>query len=69
MATPEAKNETWSDYALSQRAGVTGFPTLVAGPNADGVYGAVTRGYAPPDQVLEILDSWLYGAADARAAN
>ena len=48
----EAKQETWRDYAISQRAGVTGFPTLVAGPNAEGVYGAVTRGYSPPEQVL-----------------
>ena len=28
----DARQETWRDYAISQRAGVTGFPTLVAGP-------------------------------------
>ena len=55
----EAKAETWRDYAISQRAGVTGFPTLVAGPNAEGVYGVVTRGYAPPAQVVEVLKDWL----------
>jgi putative protein-disulfide isomerase len=69
MASPEAKTETWTDYAISQRAGVTGFPTLVAGPNADGVYGAVTRGYSPPEQVLGVLENWLAGPADARQAN
>ena len=55
----EAKNATWTDYATSQRAGVTGFPTLVGGPNDQGVYGAVTRGYSAPEQVLAILDGWL----------
>jgi putative protein-disulfide isomerase len=59
LAGEEAKAETWRDYAISQRAGVTGFPTLVAGPNAEGVYGVVTRGYAPGEQVMEILTEWL----------
>jgi hypothetical protein len=30
MASEEARRKT--DYAISQRAGVRGFPTLVAGP-------------------------------------
>jgi putative protein-disulfide isomerase len=55
----EAKQETWRDYAISQRAGVTGFPTLVAGPNEEGVYGVVTRGFAPGDQVIAVLKEWL----------
>jgi putative protein-disulfide isomerase len=55
----DAKQETWRDYAISQRAGVTGFPTLVAGPNEQGVYGVVTRGYAPGEQVLGVLKEWL----------
>ena len=58
-ASDEAKEETWRDYAISQRAGVTGFPTLVAGPNEEGVYGVVTRGYAPGEQVLTVLKEWL----------
>ena len=57
--TEEAKQETWRDYAISQRAGVTGFPTLVAGPNEAGVYGVVTRGFAPGDQVLGALKEWI----------
>ena len=55
----EAKQETWRDYALSQRAGVTAFPTLVGGPNEEGVYGVVTRGYAPPEQVVAVLNDWI----------
>jgi len=54
-----AKAETWRDYAMSQRAGVTGFPTLVGGPNEQGVYGVITRGYAPGAQVLAILKDWI----------
>jgi putative protein-disulfide isomerase len=38
---------------------VTGFPTLVAGPNDEGVYGVVTRGYAPGEQVLAVLKDWM----------
>ena len=58
-ASEDAKAETWRDYAISQRAGVTGFPTLVAGPNAEGVYGVVTRGFASGEQVVPILKEWL----------
>jgi len=59
----EAKAETWRDYALSQRAGVTGFPTLVGGPNDQGVFGVVTRGYAPSEQVLGVLRDWISSIA------
>lgn len=58
-ASEEAKQETWRDYAISQRAGVTGFPTLVAGPNEQDVYGVVTRGFAPGDQVIGVLREWM----------
>jgi putative protein-disulfide isomerase len=57
-SSEEAKQETWRDYAISQRAGVTAFPTLVGGPN-EGVYGVVTRGYAPAEQVVGVLQDWI----------
>ncbi|MFN3515107.1 MAG: DsbA family protein [Phenylobacterium sp.] len=60
------KHETWGDYGVSQRAGVTGFPTLVGGPGPDGTYGVVTRGYQPAEVVLPTLRAWL-GAAPAEA--
>jgi putative protein-disulfide isomerase len=63
-----AKQETWADYGVAQRAGVTGFPTLVAGPSDDGTFGVVTRGYAPADQVLTILRTWV-AEAGAHALN
>ena len=62
-ASEETKAETWRDYATSQRAGVTGFPTLVGGPNDQGVYGVVTRGFAPGEQVLAVLRDWISGIA------
>jgi putative protein-disulfide isomerase len=61
--TEEAKQETWRDYAISQGAGVSGFPTLVGGPNDQGVFGVVTRGYAPGEQVLAVLRAWISGIA------
>ena len=57
--TDDLKHETWNDYAVAQRAGVTGFPTLVAGPNAEGAYGVVTRGFAPGEQILPLLHDWM----------
>ena len=54
-----AKQETWRDYAISQRAGVTAFPTLVGGPNEAGAFGVVTRGYAPAEQVVGVLKDWI----------
>lgn len=57
------RQETWRDYAISQRAGVKGFPTLVGGPNDQGVFGVVTRGYSPPEQVLAVLRDWIAGMA------
>jgi putative protein-disulfide isomerase len=53
------KQETWRDYAISQRAGATGFPTLIVGPNADGTYALVTRGYQDGETVLAGVDGWL----------
>jgi putative protein-disulfide isomerase len=53
------KGETWRDYAISQRAGATGFPTLIVGPNADGSYALVTRGYQGAETVLAGVDGWL----------
>jgi len=65
LASEQIKQETWSDYAISQRAGVTGFPTLVAGPGEDGTYGAVTRGFQAAEVILPMINRWL---ASVRAA-
>lgn len=63
LGSEAAKQETWADYGLSQRAGVTGFPTLVLGPAADGTYLPVTRGYAPVGEVMETVRRYFEAAA------
>jgi putative protein-disulfide isomerase len=62
-ASEAAKTETWSDYAISQRAGVRGFPTLIGGPDQTGAFGVVTRGFQPTPAVVDIIDRWLAMAA------
>ena len=59
------KAETWRDYALSQRAGVTGFPTLIVGPNADGTFAPISRGYQDPQSVLAAVGAWLTAVRSA----
>jgi putative protein-disulfide isomerase len=61
LADEGLKQETWRDYAISQRAGATGFPTLILGPNADGSYALVTRGYQAAEPVMRGVDAWLAG--------
>ena len=55
------KQETWRDYGTSQRAGVAGFPTLIAGPNADGTFGLVTSGFQPAEAILPAIGQWVAG--------
>jgi putative protein-disulfide isomerase len=57
--------ETWRDYAVSQRAGATGFPTVILGPNADGTYALVTRGYNNAEAIFPGVDHWLAGVRPA----
>lgn len=59
FAWEETRQETLGDFALSQRAGVTGFPTLIAGPQADGNYALVTAGFQPPEPILARIGLWL----------
>jgi putative protein-disulfide isomerase len=59
----DAKQETWRDYGISQQAGITGFPTLIAGEGGSSPYTEITRGYQPADRVLAIVDQWLAGRA------
>jgi putative protein-disulfide isomerase len=65
LADEPLKQETWRDYAISQRAGVKGFPTLVVGPNDDGTFALVTSGFQPADVILAMIEQWV---ATLRAA-
>jgi putative protein-disulfide isomerase len=67
LADDGLRNETWRDYAISQRAGATGFPTLIVGPNVDGTFALVAKGYRSPDEVLGAVDGWLGGVRPSAA--
>jgi len=58
LAAPETKNETFRDFLTAQELGIRGFPTLIAGCEADG-YGLVSSGYRPLDGLIEDLEKWL----------
>ena len=61
LRSEEAKQETWADFGIAQRAGVTGFPTLLAELGDRAEYGIVTQGYQPADRILPVLERWLQG--------
>ncbi len=59
LASEAVREETRRDHALSRNAGVTGFPTLILGPRADGHYETVTRGFRPAAETLAIVEARL----------
>jgi putative protein-disulfide isomerase len=64
LRDPEVKQRTWRDYAVAQNAGVTGFPTLILGPMADGTYAPITRGFQPAGAVIPMI-ARLTGGVEA----
>ena len=61
----EAREETWQDFAIAQRAGIRGFPCLIAGAGEGGQYSIVTRGYQPAERLLPPLEKWLQSVQQA----
>lgn len=59
FADEETLEETRLDYSLSRSAGITGFPSLIAGRDGSREYAAVTIGYQPAERVLPLLERWL----------
>lgn len=55
----EAKVQTLTDFQVSQRTGVTGFPTLIAGTGQQHGWSLITQGYQPPGAVLSTIARWL----------
>ncbi len=58
------RTETRTDFAISQRSGISGFPTLVLGNDQEG-YGVVTVGYQPGERVTAVIEGWLEEQAEA----
>jgi putative protein-disulfide isomerase len=59
FAEEEAKVQAWTDFQVSQRTGVTGFPTLIAGSGAQEGWALITQGYQPAARVLSTIERWL----------
>ena len=59
LAGEQVKQEAWGDYSISRGAGVTGFPTLIAGPQGDGTYLPISRGFDTAAAVLGRLEAWI----------
>jgi putative protein-disulfide isomerase len=55
----DAKQETWRDFATAQRAGITGFPTLIAVVGEGASYAMVSQGYQLADRLIPPLSGWL----------
>lgn len=73
LRSEEARHETWTDFAIAQKSGITGFPTLIAGEGDTPEYALVTQGYQPGERIVPTLERWLEGirmrsAHDAPAA-
>lgn len=62
LASPEVAEETRADFTLARRAGVAGFPTLIAGRGTDNRYDLVTHGFQRGETVLPALERWLAAA-------
>ena len=65
LRSENLKQETWRDYAISRGAGVSGFPTLIMGPQADGTYVALARGFQPAAAVLPAIAGRMAAQAAA----
>jgi putative protein-disulfide isomerase len=59
LRSNEAQQETWQDFAIAQKAGIRGFPCLIAGAGEGAEYSIVTMGYQPADRILPPLEKWL----------
>ena len=55
----DAKQEIRTDFAIAQRAGIRGFPTLLAGVGDRAEYAIVTQGYQPAARIIPELERWM----------
>ena len=62
----EMRHATIEDFQLARSLGVTGFPTVVV--KDDEGYAYLTVGYQPYGHLGAVLDAWLDGRAERRAA-
>ncbi len=54
----ETRVETRADFEISRQAGITGFPSLLAGDSDKGGYSAITLGYQSTDKIDPLIEAW-----------
>lgn len=59
LRSGEVRDETWQDFAISQQAGIRGFPSLLASTGERNEYSIVTLGYQPAEHILPPLERWM----------
>ncbi|OYV86119.1 MAG: hypothetical protein B7Z64_04160 [Acidiphilium sp. 21-68-69] len=59
LCSDELGVETRQDFALTQKSGIAGVPTLVAARGRDRRYVVVTEGFRPAKRIIPMLDRWL----------
>ena len=55
----EIRQEIWQDFTMAQKAGIRGFPCLIAGVGEGAQYSIITMGYQPAERILPALEKWL----------
>lgn len=61
-----AHDATQQHFALAQRAGIRGFPTLLGGTGAEEPHAVLANGFAPPDALLARFEAWRAGWAQGQ---
>lgn len=54
----ETRVETRADFEIARQAGITGFPSLLAGESGAGGYSAITLGYQPAGRIDALIEAW-----------
>ena len=63
------KQEALDDFRLTQRLGITGFPTLIAKEKSedDQKLALISAGYQPYENLIPIIDHWLKNGLEEAA--
>jgi len=61
----DVRQETQTDFSIARRAGITGFPTLIAGRGEGEPYVALSIGYQPLHRIESLIAQWQNQAAAA----
>lgn len=62
--TAETRVETRADFEIARQAGITGFPSLLAGNSDEGGYGVITLGFQPADKIDSLIEAWRTQASE-----